>query len=198
MHAPVLAGNLFVKPLLPKVGPPETFDRSKQYAQLMMGSVASRVGVSLNWREQQWPEQSTNAALGKSTLPTEAQYKALGTQKFDADINLLLLHSLEEVGPELGHLLLRQKRAWHTFLVSITPLPDRTKDGEIYRGITAIPAPGTAEHMGIHEVSSLRDAERIRPVNPEKDGYMSFHDITKLSAEKLYTMFSLVRIRKNV
>jgi hypothetical protein len=193
MQYGTLEGNLFVKPLEPKVGPPDALERPAEYVRKVFSNSADDANLELDLRNHGWPKPQERGYMGYPIHDSAVQYRYLQRGKYDADLNVLLFASLDEVGPELGHLLLRRRNALHTFVVSCESLPDRSNS--IYRGITAIPVPGRAQCPELNTQAELVHGATGKR-NPEERGYISFHSLRNLTPQRVQELLSLVYLRK--
>lgn len=122
----------------------------------------------------------------------EDAFSHLDDSMHDADAVVLLLKSLADVGPEVGHLLMRTH---HLFLVTLDPLPERKDDPDTYRGITTLPMRSKRLASGILEpVAPAEFGESACDV--ERSGLLSFHEMRSLERNRIRDLLHYVGMRR--
>lgn len=189
-----LESNILVKPIQGRWTPRVDMSGPKEAIQEIFNGCADTANVGIDWRDHAWPQPRVEGTDACVIRNSDDQYRYLNLARFNADMNVLVLRNLEDVGPEVAHLMLRRRAALHTFLVSLDDLPDRSKKPQIYKGISAIPVPGKEDCF----LFNTR-AELAGPLNrscPEERGWLSFHSLQCLHPQRILNLLQLVYLRK--
>ena len=194
MNYDTLSANIFAKPVDEGLMPVDRLETPKRVLCDRFDRSAQNAKIDLHWKDHPWPEPLTVGQNFSAITNSQSQYRDLYRSKYNADINVVLFRNLEEVGPELGHMLVRRRAAVHTFVVSLENLPDRARDREIYEGITCTPLPQENDRFSIDTIAEKAGTSDSK--NPEQRGHLSFHSYEKFDPFLIQNLLSLAYMRR--
>ena len=156
---------------------------------------ASSIALTLKGKRLGWPEpyEPINGAL----LTSDDMFRSLDTKKHDADASVLIVNDLEDLGPELGHLLLRDDP--HPVIVaSEEDLPCRRAKSRIYRGLVTLP---TKTKTGNGQLLEPVKEPLMSGYDIEKAGMLSFLDLRTLeepeTRDRIRELLHYIHLQKN-
>ncbi len=128
----------------------------------------------------------------------DGNYCHLENPKFDADIAVCVIPSIEWADGVVGKLWLRDRKLLHLCLLSAKPLPEYDEQPELYRGLLALPASDIKDEGGIIYLPATERKEKEGIVVPTavSTRHMTIDSFDQLNAKKLENIVNLVEFQK--
>ena len=153
--------------------------------------------MQITWQDRDWPiHKPTGSKIVTDRSYQAGDYDYLESPDYDVDFIVMLVKSLQEIGPELGHLLLRSREAYyHTFVISLDTYTSSEID--IHRNaLDKVPTRSVKEDGHNILVPYVHEFCRFNSLSPVKQGLLSIHQFEKLDIEQIRGQLTYMTITK--